>query len=203
MPSTSTTSSPNDVKFEMMLKTMEKLMNRLNMDNRPLNIEKNEPQIRNTNFRRPNPPPPPQIRQRDMSNPRNQDDQQISTPFHKNYVAYEDEAKYIEDHIHHFGDLDSKIYLTKEEHIMFAHEDDNNDFEEESEQYQRGYLHAMDDVQRNIKLKNIDVTVNKGRFNQNQPSSSQHNSKNKIEKTKEVKEPAQRDVGKIVSTSNL
>ena len=66
-----------------------------------------------------------------MRNPRNQDDQQIRPPFLENYFAYEEEDKYVEDHIHHFGDLDSEIYLTKEEHSMFAQEDDNNDFEEE------------------------------------------------------------------------
>ena len=53
---------------------------------------------------------------------------------------------------------------------MFSQEDANNYFEEESEQYQRGYLHAIDDFQRNI-----DVTVNKIRFNKNKPSSSQQN----------------------------
>ena len=67
---------------------------------------------------------------------------------------------------------------------MFAQEDDNNDFEE-SEQYQRGYLHAIDDVQRKIKLRNRDITVNKGRFNQNNPSSSQQNTEKKNEKQKE------------------
>ena len=66
MPYASTAVSSNDVKSEMMLKTMEKLMERLTVDNRPLNREQNEPQIRNPNFRRSNPPPPPQIRQRDM-----------------------------------------------------------------------------------------------------------------------------------------
>ena len=74
VPSTYALVSCNDVKFEMMLKTMEKLMDRVTIDNRPLNKEQNEPQIRNPNFRRPNPPPPPQIRQRDMRNPRNPDD---------------------------------------------------------------------------------------------------------------------------------
>ena len=58
---------------------------------------------------------------------------------------------------------------------MFSQEDANNDFEKESEKYQRGYLHAIDDVQRKIKLRNRYVTVNKGRFNQNQPSGSQQN----------------------------
>ena len=50
-----------------------------------------------------------------MRNPRNQDDQQIRPPFPENYVGYEGEAKYVEDHIHHFGDLDFEIHLTKEE----------------------------------------------------------------------------------------
>ena len=62
-------------------------MDRLTMDNRPLNKEQNEPQIRNPNFRRPNPSPPPQIRQRDTRNPRNPDDQQIRPPFPENYVG--------------------------------------------------------------------------------------------------------------------
>ena len=74
VPSASAVVSSNDVKFEMMLKTMEKLMDRVTVGNRPLNREQNEPQIRNPNFKRPNPPPPPQIRQRDMRNPRNPDD---------------------------------------------------------------------------------------------------------------------------------
>ena len=113
MPSAFAGVSSNDVKFEMMMETMEKLMDRLTVDNRPLNKEQNEPQIRNPNFRRPDPPPPPQITQRDMRNPGNPDDQEIRPPFPKNYVADEDEAESIEDHIHHFGDLDSKIYLTE------------------------------------------------------------------------------------------
>ena len=66
---------------------------------------------------------------------------------------------------------------------------------------------------------NRGVTVNKGRFNQNQPSSSQQNTENrsekqkepivykelenKLEKTKEVKQPALVDVEKVVSTFNL
>ena len=80
-------------------------------------------------------------------------------------------------------------------------------------------MHAIDDVQRKIKLRNIDVIINKGRFNQNQPSSSQQNTKkknekhkdpivykefeNKKEKTKEVKQLTQMDVEKNVSTFNL
>ena len=61
----SAAASSNDVKFEMMLKTMGKLMDKMNLDNIPFNREQNEPKIRNPNFRSPNRPPPPQIRQRD------------------------------------------------------------------------------------------------------------------------------------------
>ena len=106
---------------------------------------------------------------------------------------------------------------------MFSQEDASNDLEHELEQYQRGYLHVIDDVHRKIKLRNIDVVVNKGRLNQNEPSSSQENmekrsekqkepivykeSKSKIEKTKEVKQPAlvdvEIDVDKVVSTFNF
>ena len=72
MPSTSF--STNDIKFEMIFKTMEKFMNRLTIDIRSFNREQAEPQIRNPNFRRPNPPMPPQNRERDMRNRRNQEE---------------------------------------------------------------------------------------------------------------------------------
>ena len=67
-------------------------------------------------------------------------------------------------------------------------------------------------------MRNRDVTVNKGRFNQNQLSSSQHNTKKKNEKQNdpivykeceikqkknEVKQPVEMDVEKTVSTFNL
>ena len=67
-----------------MLKTMEKLMDRLSVEARLVNREQNEPQIKNPNFRRPIPPPLPHNRQRDMRDPRNQEDQQIRPPFPKN-----------------------------------------------------------------------------------------------------------------------
>ena len=67
----STSSSSTDAKFDMMLKTMEKLMDKLTLDTRPFNREQGEPQIRNPNFKIPNPPVLPQNRQRDQRNPRN------------------------------------------------------------------------------------------------------------------------------------
>ena len=142
MPSTS--SSSNDIKFEMMLKIMEKLMDRLTMENRSFNKEHAEPQIRNPNFRRPNPHMPPQNRQRDMRNPRNQEEQQIRPPFPENYVADEEEPT--KNEIHLFGELDFEIYLTKGEHSIFFQRDTNKELEEKSGQYQKGYLHVIDDV---------------------------------------------------------
>ena len=56
----------------------------------------------------------------------------MQPPFPENYVDGEGEAECIEYQIHHFGDLDSDIYLTKTEHNMYAQEDDNKDFEAES-----------------------------------------------------------------------
>ena len=58
-----------------------------------------------------------------MRNPRNQEEHLIRPPFPENYVAAEDEAESTEDHIHHFGDPDSEIYLTEEEHDMFSQVD--------------------------------------------------------------------------------
>ena len=52
----------------------------------------------------------------------------------------------------------------------------------EIEKYQRGYLHAMDDVQRKIRLRNRIVLINKGKENPNQPSTSSLN----VEKGKEL-----------------
>ena len=122
MPSAS--SSVTDIKFEMMLKTMENLMDRLTIDNRGFNREQAEPQIRNPNFRRPNPPAAPQNRQRDMRNPRNQEEQPIRPPFPENYVA--DEEDPAENEIHLFGEQDSEIYLTEEEHNLFEQEEMKN-----------------------------------------------------------------------------
>ena len=77
----------------------------------------------------------------------------------------------------------------------------------------------MDEVQRNIQLRNRYVTVNKGRLNPNHPSNSKQNTYkkkekqkeqieykepvNNIEKTKEVKKTTLIDVEKLVSTFNL
>ena len=115
-----------------------------------------------------------------MINPRNQEEQYIRPPFPENYVANEEDPT--ENEIHLFGELDSEIYLTEEEHNMFEQEGGNEEFERETEQYQRGYLHAMDDVQRKIRLRNREFFINKGKASPNQLSTSSLN----VEKGKEV-----------------
>ena len=109
-----------------MMNTIDRFMDRLALDNRPPNMDQHEPQIRNPNFRRPPPPPSFQIRERDQRNPRNTKDQQIRPPFLENFVDDEEENDPLDNQIHHFDDLDSEIYLTEEEHNMFAQEDDYN-----------------------------------------------------------------------------
>ena len=82
----------------------------------------------------------------------------------------------MDNKIHHFDDIDSEIYLTKEEDNFFSQEDDNNISEIYSEQHQRGYQNAIDGFQKKLKLRSHDVIINKGRPNLTHPSSSQKKS---------------------------
>ena len=82
--------------------------------------EQHETQIRNLNFRQPRKPvlPPPQILprwQRNQNQNQNQIDQVIP-PFQENLLD-EEFAQQTDDHINQFGDKESKVFLTKEEHI--------------------------------------------------------------------------------------
>ena len=74
-------------------------------------------------------------------------------------MATKDEVESAQDHIHHFGDLDSTIYLTEEEHDMFAQVDDKT-LIGGLKQYHKGYMHAINDV-RKIKLRSRDITIQK------------------------------------------
>ena len=47
---------------------------------------------------------------------------------------------------------------------MFVQEEDCDTFELEIEQYQRGYQNVVNDLQRKLNLRNMDVVVNKGRL---------------------------------------
>ena len=98
-------------------------MDRLMVETKLVNRESNEPPIRNPNFRRSVHPPLQANRPRDVRNLRNLEEHLIKPPFPKNYVSTEDEAESTKDHIHHFVDLESEIYLTEEEHDMFTQVD--------------------------------------------------------------------------------
>jgi hypothetical protein len=95
-----------------MMKTMERLMERMSVENKPAIEEKNDFHPKNQNFRR---APASQIRQRDQ---RDQGDQQIRPPFQKNY-ANEDFDKMIQDHMHCCDDTNTYVFLAKGEHDQF------------------------------------------------------------------------------------
>ena len=59
----------------------------------------------------------------------------------------------MDNKIHRFNDTNAVIYLTKEEHNMFAQDGDSNIAEVDSEQYQRGYQNAIDDFKNKLKLR--------------------------------------------------
>ena len=124
----------------MMMKTMERLMDMLDLDNRPPNREKPENQVRNQNFRR---RPPPQRNQRNL------EDKQMRPPFLENYVDEKGEEDPMDNQIHHFDNIDSEIYLIEEEHNTFSQEDESHISEIDLEQYQRGYQNTIDDFQKN------------------------------------------------------
>ena len=117
------TSSSTNAKFDIMMKTMESLMDRLELHNRIPSKEYSKPQIRNRNFKRP--PPPPQIRHKDQRNPRNVEDQQIRPPFLDNFFDEEEENYPMDNQICHFS----------------------NTLELETKQYQRGY---QNDINKNL-----------------------------------------------------
>jgi hypothetical protein len=68
-PQASTSQSNLEVKFNMMMNTMEKLMDTLSIDDMSYMKDKNEPQIRNPNFRRKQGPLVPQVMPRGQRTP--------------------------------------------------------------------------------------------------------------------------------------
>jgi hypothetical protein len=70
--------------MDLMMKAMERLIDRLYVDDRVQNVDReiNEPQIKNPNFRQPRQlaPQPPQILQREQRN----NNDQVRPSFHQN-----------------------------------------------------------------------------------------------------------------------
>jgi len=105
-PSTSYT---QEARGDMMMRTMEKLMERLTMDNRPPPRDHQEQQNKNQNVRRPH------ILQNRARDHRNLPDHPVRPPFQQNYVEqdYEDQTR---EEIHHLDDELFPAFLTREDH---------------------------------------------------------------------------------------
>jgi hypothetical protein len=142
-----------------MVKTMERLVEKLSLDNKIAIRDQTELQHMNPNFRR---LLVTQIRQRDQ---RNQGDQQIKPPFQNNYVN-ENFEESLEDNIHYCHDTETEVFLTKEEHGQFMDENDkfmqeNDDMlSMETKEYKKGYQNDIMQFQKKYNLKNKKVPAN-------------------------------------------
>ena len=128
-PSTST----SEDKFDSMMKTMDKLMDRLALGNTSAPPMQHEPQFRNPQFRR------PQNQQRPRENRNQQADPPVRPPFQQNLVDEQDEPEIPEYSIHCLDEEMSRFFLTKEEHD----ESDLANQGEEPSNYFKGYQHAI------------------------------------------------------------
>jgi hypothetical protein len=163
------TSRSSDDKFNMMMKTMENLMERMSMGNRPVAREQNDPPPRNPNLWRGQ---IPQIRQREQKEKRDQGDQQTRPPFQNNYVD-EDFDQTFDDQIHCCDDQNPRVFLTKSEHDqymsrnegfvpeadddMILKTDDASSWE--TEEFRKGYQNAIMQFQKKYNLRSKDVPV--------------------------------------------
>ena len=96
-------------KFDLMMRTMEKLMEKMSVGNRLIAREQQDPQPRNKNLRRGQ---APHIRQREQ---RDQGYQQTRPPFQNNY-ADEDFDQMFEEQMNCCDDKNPCVFLTKREH---------------------------------------------------------------------------------------
>ena len=99
--------------MDVMMKIMEKMMERLTMENITPPREEQEQQNGKQNFRRPLPPP------RNQSMP---EDQQIGPPFLDNYITKEGGEDPMKNQNHHFDDIDFRIYLAEEDNLFSQEE---------------------------------------------------------------------------------
>jgi len=146
------TSAPED-KFEMMMKTMEKLMDRLALGNAPAPPAQQEPRFRNPQFIK------LQNQQRPRENINQHPDPPVRPPFQQNLVDEENEPKIPEESIHCFDEEVSRIFLTKEEHD----ESSITKPGEELSDYLKGYQHAIFEMKKqyNLKNRNVPITASK------------------------------------------
>lgn len=141
-------STPKDKLYSMM-KTMEKLMDRLALENTSAPLVQQGPQFRNPKFRR------PQNQQRPTENRNQQPNPPVRPPFQQNLVDEEDDPKIPEESIHFLDEEMSGIFLTKEEHV----ESDLVYQGKEPSDYLKGYQHAIFEMQKQYNLRNINVLI--------------------------------------------
>lgn len=119
-----------------------------------LSLGKPEPQVRNPNFRGQQQQPQYRIKQRETRAQEATVQQPIQPPFQQNYVTQEseDEGEGPGEENHFFTPDDMPTYITEEEELVsnaYTPQDEHyilsNDvvLQDESEEYQRGYLHAL------------------------------------------------------------
>ena len=172
-----------DLKFDSMLKVMEKNMERLFVDDRHVVKEQNEPHIRNPNFRQPKQQglQPPQILQRWQRNQNKNQNDHVRPPFHENMLD-ESFPQETGDHINQFGDKESRFFLTKEEHDRFTQDSDESKLKDRLDEYQRGYQNAMVDFQRQMNLRKRAVHISNLPKKNNADQNSTSNSHNTVAK---------------------
>ena len=135
-----------------------------------LTLDKLEPQIRNPNFRGQQ-QPQFRIKQWEQRAQELPTQQQVNTPLQQNFVGPEsdDEDNVIGEENHFFTPDDMPTFITEdEEYAENSTEQKDEDFilanyttlEEESDEYQRGYMNALSAHQRQYSLRNRDVPIN-------------------------------------------
>jgi hypothetical protein len=186
--------SSSDAKLDSLARAMEKMMERLTItDRNPPRENQAAPQIRNLNFRR----NPPQIRQRDPRDQREQwgPDQQIRPPLQENYVDDGEEVieEFDDAHINLMGDHDhdhESIFLTQEEHEIFLlSQTEVNEEAEKTEQ--QAFENAIMEVHRQYNLRSK-------KANENSAKKTSENLPKKTSENLPKKTPEQNNVEPLV-----
>ena len=112
-PTQPSSSNSQEARMDMMMKIMEKMMERLTMENIPPPREEQEQQNGNQNFRRPLPP---------LRNQRMPEDEQIMPPFLDNYITMEVGEYPMENQNNHSNDIDFGIYLVEGDNFFSQEE---------------------------------------------------------------------------------
>ena len=155
-PSTSTSE-------QHLLREMEKIFKRMTLD-------KPETQIRNPNYRGQQ-QPQFRIKQREQRAQEPAAQQQIKTPLLQNFVSQysDDDDDVAGEQNHFFTPDDLPIYITEDEEYGKSSAVQKDEYfilandaylEEESDDYQRGYLNALSAQQKQYSLRNRDVPIN-------------------------------------------